>query len=90
MTPSDQSTKLSFVITEHARERLKERLRVSDRKIDRLVEKAWHSQNRNTKKIKLATYTNQFHDKQRIYREILGYVFVFAESKDKKTLITVY
>jgi hypothetical protein len=89
MTSSDKST-ISFVITDHARERLKERLRVSDRKIPRLVEKAWNSKNKNTKKIKLALYTNEHHDNKRIYREVLGYVFVFKEIKQGKVLITVF
>ncbi len=86
-------TEPEFVISKHATKRLKERLNISDKKIKKVVVKAWHSKQHLSKKFNKVKYKQHFHGKGRICREYMGYVFVFAYCSEgtpgQKKLITV-
>lgn len=76
----------NITITEHARERIKQRLRTRDDKLMRLVWKAWCSKEINIRKLDKAEYKNDEFE----CRFLMGYVFVFRNTKEYKVLITVY
>jgi hypothetical protein len=73
----------------HARERIKQRLNTSDKKIPKLIEKAWNSDTL-IPRVKYAQYKVYFHRNNRTCKELMGYVFVFAVSKEEAVLITVF
>lgn len=86
-----------ILISDHGRQRLKERVHVSDRKIVRLVQKAWNSKSQNIPKLKQVEYNtfNKHGFADRVHREMMGYIFIFAMSPPlypghvEVTLITV-
>ncbi len=87
-----------FYITDHAYERLKQRLNVSDKKLKQVVVKAWHAPEVDSKKMNLAKYRKELvsKDKTRIFRELMGYIFVFSLGRRRdglprqKVLVTVF
>ena len=84
-----------FAISDHGYQRLKERVCVSDRKCLKLVEKAWNRTPMDIPKLrKIMAKTQYFYKKNRVGRELMGYVFIFAldkkvGGKQRKTLVTV-
>lgn len=86
---------MEFIITPHAYKRLKQRVRVSDRKVQALVKKAWETKDVYIRKVRKAEYNMEHKlQKDRIIRELMGYVFVFEKTKngneERKKLITVF
>jgi hypothetical protein len=80
-----------ILVSEHGRQRIKERLNTSDKKIQKLVEKAWRSTNVDVPKVNRVFYkTLNIHEKtDRVCKCLMGYVFVFAIDRDKIVFITV-
>lgn len=87
-----------FIVTYHARERLLERLRCSERKIKKIALKAWYSKEKvdvalvNRKQYR---YRYIYGKKNNIYyRQFLGRVFVwevvYHTGLPQKILITMY
>ncbi len=84
---------MNIAYSQHAKKRLKERMKVSDKKLLKVIRKAWESPGVPTRKVEKAYYKTQFVPKHnRTVRELMGYVFVFAMNKkgDAVTLITVF
>lgn len=75
-------------ISDHAYDRIKQRLNTSDKKIDKLVSKAWNSQITTARKFIRAEYKSEIIGRE--CRELMGYVFVFAVEDDKRILITIF
>lgn len=86
---------MKFQITEHAKERLKQRVGVSDRKMIALCEKAWNSTEPIiASKNKFTEYNSQTRDQlqhsEREHRTIMGFTFIFAKVSGRvRRLITV-
>ena len=86
-----------FVITNHAEDRIRERVSVKPKKMMRMVVKAWGSKETVPRLNKLA-YAVQFGEdpKFMFYRMFMGYVWIFRTMYRKncqtpqKILITVY
>ena len=67
-----------FVTSEHGLQRLKLRVRVSDRKIPKLLAKAWNAKPAPIAKLNKIEYRRtHFHRNKCVTRELMGYVFVF-------------
>ncbi len=88
-----------FVITDHAYQRLKERLKCLEEKIKKVVVKAWHSKipvGKESILLKESAGWTKAECLASKYRIFQGHIFVFilSQSKDKrftiKRLITVY
>lgn len=83
-----------FIITIHAKERLRERLKTKPHKFVKVAKKAWYSKPIQRRYIKNMEYQLQFIPKGTTiaYRELMGFVFVFDVSPTgyQKTLITLY
>jgi len=90
-----------FIITQHAEERLIERFGCKKYKIEKIVIKAWNSNEKMkskyiskfNQKVFLKFYRNQRYIKMRLYQ---GYLFIFRLNWDtpdrsvQKYLITIY
>ncbi len=78
-----------FVVTNHARERIIERLKCHPSKIEKLVIKAWLS---TKEPIPLEFRIRQERKgyKGSTYRKFLGYIWVFDATKHQKVLVTIY
>jgi hypothetical protein len=83
---------LPINISDHARERLKERIGVSERKLERLVLKAWLSKeplpNHRNQKLHALEERKMPGEVMHI-RRLMGWDFFFGESPDHVCLITV-
>ena len=79
-------TNCDIEISDHAYDRIKERLRTRDDKIGNLVCKAWRSTEANSRKITKAEYKNGKYK----CRFMMGYVFIFGRCPSGKILVTVY
>ena len=78
-----------FVITNHAEERMKQRMSVSERKLKQTVIKAFYSKEVSCPKMNRKEYrTKMFHGKRRIARELMGYTFIFCYSSPRSPLPT--
>ena len=87
-----------FVISDHAEKRLNERVRMKPEKMKALVVKAWYAKPVNTPKLeKTQNRSSYYYGEERICRELMGkiYVFAYAYGKNRrpfsvqKVLITV-
>jgi hypothetical protein len=81
-------------ISDHAKERIKIRIGPSPRKLKKIAQKAWQAPELTNdfyaSKIKKAKFKKYYHEKNRVYREYMGYVFVFAVNESEKILVTVF
>ena len=83
-------------LSHHGAQRLRERVRVSERKMQRLAEKAYRLKHESDiRKRKFAVHRNELHHKKKYakyvrYYEVMGYVFVFREYPHKAVLLTVF
>lgn len=89
LSPSFPEIKL----TEHARQRLKERLNIHDHKIQKFLQKAWNSKDdyaRRTRKKEFdnAAWQELYGKDKRIIRELMGYTFVFVRDRGELLLVT--
>jgi len=79
-------------ITDHAKERIMERIGAKEEKHQRLAEKAWAKgcDVPNSIKHRAAIYkTGTFYKANRVCKELMGYVFIFVPEKQKVLLVTV-
>ncbi len=86
---------MNIIVSKHARERLKERLKISDKKIQQFVEKAWNSEavDINNPRVRQSMYKNKYFHKGRNkhIREMMGYIFIFGfHDNNKLVLVTVF
>jgi hypothetical protein len=81
-----------LLVSDHARQRIKERLNTSDRKIQKLVQKAWNSKDVENPKAVWTEYKSKivYENENRICKSLMGYVFLFAENRDSIVLVTVF
>ena len=89
-----------FIVSAHAEQRLLERVRCRKDKIQKLVVKAWYSKSVPIPKFeKTKNRTEYFYDRKRhnrVARECMGYVFIFAYEYNRhpflpqKVLVTVF
>jgi hypothetical protein len=88
-----------FLITEHAKQRMAERIKVSPRKMEKLCAKAWYGKSIPIPKLierqNRADYFYHYRD-EKVAREVMGYVFIFGYGQPRpnglprqKKLITV-
>lgn len=70
---------------------------VSDKKMQKLVVKAWYAKDAPESRLKFSKYNDQFRKQdKKIYKELMGYIFVFGVRYDftrggtQKRLITIY
>lgn len=90
MKASPQPTQTYNVhVTQHAYERIKQRLGTNDKKIHKLALKALRSKH-EIPKLKRVTYNTSFIKPNRFCRELMGYVFVFKQSANGIYLVTVF
>lgn len=81
-----------FIITEHARQRMIDRGVCKEKKIRKVVVKAWHSEETTLKQWN-KQYNRLPHE---VYKSFMGYLFIFLIKHNKrlgytsKTLVTVY
>ena len=85
-----------FYVTKHAEQRLKQRVGIKATKIPKFVTKAYYSKHRPIPKLNRKEYRNLTgYPKNRVAREMMGFVFIFAYSTPRgglpkqKALITV-
>lgn len=72
-----------FYISKHGEQRLKERLKCSDKKLEKLVRKAWVHGNLISNKKNLIKKSGR-----KIYKEYMGYIFIFKIIPTKRGLKT--
>ena len=74
-------------VTDHARDRITERIGCSERKIGRLAEKAY----RSSEKVSNAEITNTYGNEPAgyVFRKLMGMIYVFY-TREETRLITVY
>jgi hypothetical protein len=79
-----------IVITDHARERLKERIAVSDRKMEKLAAKALASREPVAPITNRKVYNSRFYKgRERFVRQLMGKVYIFIRVDNKFVLVTV-
>ena len=80
-----------FIFTDHARERLKERMGCREEKYNKIIKKAWYKGKEITDPVALA-HIAKLGYKGRILKNLMGYIFIFREHKKKNeiVLITVF
>lgn len=85
-----------FYVSKHAELRLYERVGVRKEKIPELVAKAFYAKEVDTPRVERAMNRGRYyHSKNRVARELMGKVYIFAYSKPRgafpvqKVLITV-
>lgn len=86
-----------FVVSLHAEQRLIERMGCSRRKIPKVVMKAYYGRSVPLPKLNTKRYYSAHHHpgKNRVAREMMGYVFIFAYTQPRgafpaqKVLVTV-
>jgi hypothetical protein len=81
-------------ISPHALLRLQERLPVAERKIQKLVQKAWASEeplslSASRKQYNTAAFPEKNGGGDRIVKQLMGYTFIFYEEEDTIGLVTV-
>lgn len=86
-----------FIITDHARQRLTERIGVSEKKMKQLTMKAWYCKERVKEEVKKRSeYYHKGKNKNIVFRSCMGYTFIFKRAftfgvpHQQKILITVY
>lgn len=78
-----------FVVTKHARERLAERLGIHERKIPKLLYKAWKSTEQPSPRQNRLQYYSEYKGVEpRITKSLMGHVFIFVEQNNKIILLT--
>lgn len=84
-----------FYISDHAYERLRQRVGVKPENMKRLVAKAWYSKDVPVPRLALVNNKNAYLRRNRVGRECMGKIYVFAYSKQRypfppqKVLVTV-
>ena len=83
-----------YVVTDHSKLRLAERIHVSPRKMLKLCVKAWNGKSVTIPKLVRTQNKNDYFyepmdGKHRVARELMGYVFLFEVRGNQKILITV-
>ena len=79
---------MQIIVSDHARERMVERLQVSEKKIQSLAEKAWSSNFKDTK-VHGRIRSEMFDEKHDRIRSLMGYLFIFRLFGSEATLRTV-
>jgi hypothetical protein len=95
----EQAIQDEFILSNHAKERIAERVQVTSRKVMKMVAKAWRSK-LAIPKINRLEYAKAYRDdsfsRARCYRFYMGHVWVFRIQNRvdgpgmQKVLITVY
>lgn len=84
---------MSILLTFHAKDRLKTRLKCNPAKFQRVAVKAWCAPEPNSaRKAKFLKYQARFDENRENirFRELMGFVFIFAIEDGKIKLITLY
>lgn len=88
-TPEQGILGSRFVVTHHARQRLEERLGIHERKIPKLLYKAWKSTEKPTPRQNRLQYHSEYKGTEpRITKTLMGHVFIFVEQNNKIILVT--
>ena len=82
-----------ILITDHAKEAMRERIKCSPSKYEKIARKAWESEEpiQTSEVPNQRFYQNELYKKQNmVYRKLIGKIFVFNEMHSKAILVTCF